>query len=116
MIKKFFSALFGSLPKVQRSVEAQAKVDLETKSLALYQFASCPYCAKVRLTMRRLNLDIQLRDAKNDPEHKLNLIQQGGKYQVPCLLLTSSDGVKKWLYESSDINRYLEERFAQSSL
>ena len=52
--------------KLKRSPEAQAEVERATANLALYQFHACPFCVKVRRTLHRLNLPVQLRDAKHD--------------------------------------------------
>lgn len=98
----------------QRTPEAQAAVDAETQQLALYQFRLCPFCVKVRRAMRRLGLNIELRDALNDPRHKATLIEQGGQYKVPCLAITEN-GQTRWLYESSDIIAWLEARFGRDS-
>lgn len=37
-------------------------------------------------------LNIELRDAKNDPRWEQELIEQGGKRQVPCLRINNEDG------------------------
>jgi glutaredoxin len=98
-----------------RSAESQAKVDAETAKLALYQFETCPFCVKVRRTIQRLGLKIELRDAKDDskwPKWKEELVREGGEYQVPCLRIPEADGSVRWMYESSDIVSYLEARFA----
>ena len=44
-----------------RAPAAQALVDQQCQSLALYQYATCPFCAKVRQEMRRLSLPIEKR-------------------------------------------------------
>ena len=97
---------------VQRDSEAQAEIDRQTANLALYQFQQCPFCVKTRRQIHRLNLKIETRDARNDPQWNRELIEQGGKYQVPCLKIIEDDGSVRWLYESSDINDYLEKRFS----
>lgn len=97
---------------IQRAPEQQQVVDQQTASLVLYQFQQCPFCVKARRQIRRLNLTIETRDARNDPQWNQELIEQGGKYQVPCLKIHHDDGQVEWLYESSAINAYLEERFA----
>ncbi|VAW18871.1 Glutaredoxin, partial [hydrothermal vent metagenome] len=51
--------------KMKRSDENQQKVDEQVKNLALYQFELCPFCVKVRRSMYELNINIELRDAKN---------------------------------------------------
>lgn len=95
-----------------RSPEAQAAVDRQCRDLALYQFTTCPFCIKVRQEMRRLSLNIELRDARNDAVHRDTLLHGGGKAQVPCLRIAEADGSRRWLYESGDIVVYLRERFA----
>ena len=97
---------------LQRSPEEQAKVDEQTAKMALYQFQQCPFCVKTRRQIRRLNLNIETRDARNDPKWNSELIEQGGKYQVPCLKIVTDDGSVEWMYESSEINAYLEKRFS----
>lgn len=99
-------------PKGQvRSEEEQKKVDEACKSLALYQFSACPFCVKVRKEIARLNLDIELRDAKNNEQHRQELLDGGGRVKVPCLRI-EQDGKVQWMYESDDINQYLHQRFA----
>jgi len=97
---------------VQRSAETQKEVDEQTQNMALYQFQQCPFCVKTRRQIRRLALNIESRDARNDPQWNQELINDGGKYQVPCLKITAADGSVQWLYESTEINQYLDENFA----
>ena len=98
--------------KKQRSAEAQAEVNVAASKLALYQFHACPFCIKVRRTMHKLNLPIQLRDVNKDPAAEQELISGGGKRTVPCLRIESDDGTVQWMYESNDIIDYLERNFA----
>lgn len=97
--------------KLKRSPEAQAEVERATANLALYQFHACPFCVKVRRNMHRLNLPVQLCDAKNDAEHRQALEQHGGRIKVPCLRI-EENGQSTWLYESKAIIAYLDQRFA----
>lgn len=96
---------------VVRSAAEQAAVDARTRNLALYHFPTCPFCLKTRRTMRRLSLDIELRDAQHDEAHRAALVAGGGKPQVPCLLITDAQGKQTWLYESDAINAYLNREF-----
>ncbi|APX09054.1 glutaredoxin family protein [Vibrio campbellii] len=96
---------------VKRSAEAQKSVDDKAKNYALYQFEACPFCVKVRRAMKRQSVNIELRDAKNDPVHREALEQGGGRVKVPCLRI-EKDGATQWLYESSDIVAYIEKEFA----
>lgn len=93
-----------------RAPEAQAKVDAETRSLVLYQFVGCPFCVKVRRQIHRLGLRIELKNVEEDPVAEKELLAGGGERQVPCLRITENGNVR-WMYESSDINTYLSQRF-----
>ncbi|MBE9568314.1 MAG: glutathione S-transferase N-terminal domain-containing protein [Proteobacteria bacterium] len=97
---------------MQRPADAQAEVDKQTQNMALYHFQMCPFCVKTRRQIRRLGLNIENRDARYDPKWNQELIDEGGKYQVPCLKITKDDGSVQWMYESSEINQYLEETFS----
>ncbi|MBD3670159.1 MAG: glutathione S-transferase N-terminal domain-containing protein [Gammaproteobacteria bacterium] len=97
---------------VERSKEAQKKVDEQTSQLALYHFKTCPFCLKVRREMSRLSLDIELRDAQHDMAHREDLMVDGGELKVPCLQIKKDNGNVEWMYESNDIIDYLHGRFA----
>ncbi len=99
---------------VQRSIDEQESVDGQTSKMALYQFNQCPFCVKTRRSIHRLALSIEKRDARNDPKWNKELIDDGGKYQVPCLKVTADDGTIDWIYESSIINKFLNEKFSVS--
>ena len=94
--------------KPAHSAPRQAELDQLTASLKLYQFADCPFCVKTRRTIRRLGLNIELRDARNDETHKQALIAGGGRHKVPCLQITGNGGEPNWLYESDEIISYLK--------
>ena len=95
---------------VKRNDEEQAKVDQATKILKLYQFYACPFCVKTRRAIKRLNLKVETRDAQTAGKFRKELEISGGKIQVPCLKLEGA-GEATWIYESSDIIKYLDERF-----
>ena len=100
---------------VQRAPEAQAVVDLQCQSLALYQFSTCPFCIKVRQEMRRLSLPIEQCDAQHHSAHRDALLQGSGATKVPCLKITDSQGQTQWLQDSNAILAYLQGRFAASA-
>ncbi|MGB5324847.1 MAG: glutathione S-transferase N-terminal domain-containing protein [Pseudomonadales bacterium] len=79
--------------------------------LQLFHFNACPYCLKVRIAMKYMGIDMLRKNIKENPEHRCELVECGGKKQVPCLRIQEHDGVN-WLYESSDIIRYLSKRAA----
>ncbi|CAB3661360.1 glutaredoxin family protein [Achromobacter piechaudii] len=95
----------------QRSAQGQAAVNAQAAALSLYQFQACPFCVKTRRAMHRLNVPVTLHDAKNDPEAREQLLAGGGKIKVPCLRIEDADGTR-WMYESSEIIKYLDQRFA----
>ena len=97
---------------VQRATAAQAAVDQQCQSLALYQFSTCPFCIKVRQEMRRLSLPIEKRDAQHHTANRDALLQATGATQVPCLRITEANGQTRWLKDSAAIVAYLRERFA----
>jgi len=97
---------------IQRSPEAQKKVDEQTGHMALYHFSTCPFCLKVRREMSRLSLNIELRNAQHPGPDREALIAGGGEAKVPCLRISQEDGGVQWMYESNDIIAYLNQRFA----
>jgi glutaredoxin len=97
--------------KKKRSPEAQAAVDESAKDLTLYQFQACPFCVKTRRTLRRLNVPVALRDAKNNELDRQTLLTEGGKIKVPCLRIEEA-GQTVWMYESKVIIDYLDKRFS----
>jgi glutaredoxin len=99
---------------VQRAPEAQAVVDLQCQSLALYQFSTCPFCIKVRQELHRLSLPIEQRDAQHHNAHRDALLQGSGATQVPCLKIIDSQGQTQWLQDSNAIVAYLQGRFGPS--
>ncbi|MGV0985589.1 MAG: glutaredoxin family protein [Limnohabitans sp.] len=97
---------------MQRAPAAQAAVNQQCQSLALYQFSTCPFCIKVRQEMRRLSLPIEKRDAQHNTANREQLLQGSGATKVPCLQITETNGQTRWLQDSTAIVAYLRERFA----
>lgn len=82
--------------------------------LTLYVKTGCPFCAKVLAKLEELQIPFEQRNIK-DPEVARELIEEGGKRQVPFL---EDDNKTPYLvdddvemYESDDIVAYLEEKF-----
>lgn len=107
----FFNWVFT--PKsIKREASEQAAIDAQTAKLALYQYAACPFCVKVRRAMKRNALNIETRDAKRSEQAKEELVAGGGQLKVPCLRIEDENGDVSWMYESGDIISYLEQRFS----
>ncbi len=68
------------------------------QKLTLYHFPACPYCQKVFRYLEENKIEVETKDIKKEPAAEVELIELGGKKQVPCLII---DG--KALYESDDI-------------
>ncbi|MBZ9611867.1 glutaredoxin family protein [Rheinheimera maricola] len=100
---------------IVRSEAEQQAVDAACKQLALYQFSACPFCIKVRKEMARLGLNITKRNAQHNQQHRSELQTAGGKIKVPCLRIETRVGNVEWLYESTAIIAYLQQRFEPGS-
>ncbi len=83
-----------------------------TLRFALYHFEACPYCARVRSTIAERGLAVDLRDIRQNPAFREELVAGGGKGQVPCLRIEHDGGSVEWLYESADIIAYLKKHSA----
>lgn len=94
---------------IQRPTEKQQQLDQTTQDIVLYQFKTCPFCMKVRREIKRQSLNIELRDAQHDQQHRQQLLSGGGKIKVPCLKVENKDGNHTWLYESTSVIQYLKE-------
>ena len=74
--------------------------------LVLYKRDTCPYCLRVTGWIANnwpVDKPIKYRDTERDAGALEELIERGGKRQVPCLFI---DGQP--LYESLDIIAYLD--------
>ncbi len=73
--------------------------------IKLYQFSTCPFCAKVRRKLEELSFDydiIEVSRDDNDPVRKM-IKEKSGVGIVPVIEI---DG--KFMGESSDIIKWLE--------
>ena len=93
----------------KRTSEEQQQINEKTKNLSLYQLPSCPFCVKVRRTMKREGLNIELRNINQINDYREELIREGGKRTVPCLRIENPDGQVQWLYESKDVVAHLQQ-------
>ena len=119
---KLIRAILGKLiilfdrmtpPKSLVRPKYQARIDKEMQKLSLYQIEACPFCIKVRRAMKQMNLNIELKDIQRNETSKKELLEGGGMYQAPCLKIRKDDSSVQWMYESSDIIRYLRERYSE---
>lgn len=97
---------------IKRPEDEQQKIDKEVDNLTLYQFQTCPFCIKVKRNNKRLSLKIEMRDAQHNQIYREELLQGGGQVKVPCLRIVDEKGNDSWMYESDEIMKYLQDRFA----
>ena len=81
----------------------------------LYQYDTCPFCARVRYFLEAEGIDIPMKDTMRDPVAFRELLMGGGRATVPCLRIGNAAGAVHWLYESNDIVEYLAEIRRQAS-
>lgn len=72
--------------------------------LELYIRDNCAYSAAVLHALEENNIHLKVHNTGNN-KYALELIERGGKYQVPALYNTDS---KEMIYESGRIMDYLE--------
>lgn len=110
LFKKKLGRLFGSTSAPARNPEAQLEVDRQCEALSLYNLQFCPYCLKVRMQIKALELKIALCNI-DEPQWSHELMREGGKFQAPCLRIQQGPDKVQWLYESDDIIAWLRQRF-----
>jgi glutathione S-transferase len=83
-----------------------------TKPIVIFEFQSCPFCAKVREAVSFLDLDVLfLPCPKNGTRFRPEAERLGGKQQFPLMLDVSAPAGPVLMYESNDIIRYLFDRY-----
>ena len=111
MFDDWFNDKQTSFEEILRTDSEQKIADETAAKFSLYYYESCIFCARVRKTIRALNVKIELRDIMKDRANLSTLATLGGKTTVPCLRIAGeAPGEEKWLYESSDISEYLIEK------
>ena len=73
----------------------------------LYQYDTCPFCARVRRFLDAQGIDVPMKDTLKEPAAFRELLMGGGRATVPCLRIETDAGDVHWLYESNDIIEYL---------
>lgn len=77
--------------------------------LTLYYKPTCPFCQRVLGEAEAMGVSFDLKDISSDDVLAQELIDKGGKRQVP-FLVDNERGES--LYESSDIIDYLNEHYS----
>ncbi|MFT7645204.1 MAG: glutaredoxin 3 [Candidatus Paceibacteria bacterium] len=76
--------------------------------LTLYYKPSCPFCQRVLGEVEDLGIKMNLKDVSTDEAAADELIELGGKRQIPYLV---DNDRSVSMYESGDIIAYLEEHY-----
>jgi len=80
----------------------------EEPLLMLYYSPSCPFSIKVLNYLKAINKTVPMKNIYASPEIKEELKNQGGKLQIPCLMidgepLYDSDQIIQWLAANKDL-------------
>lgn len=78
--------------------------------LTLYYKPTCPFCIKTLAVVEELKLEPELKDISADEATADELIEVGGKRQVPYLI-DAQAGVS--MYESDDIIAHLRTHYSE---
>ena len=79
----------------------------QPKSISLYHYELCPFCAKTRRVIDELDLEVELKNIQRNHQYCIDLFEGGHKVQVPCLCIKQLNGDDQWLYESDEIINFL---------
>lgn len=80
--------------------------------LTLYFKPTCPFCRHVVGAIERLELEVEMKDISENEAFAAELIERGGKRQVPYLVDTDKEIE---MYESDDIVSHLQKNYGTST-
>jgi glutathione S-transferase len=79
--------------------------------LTLYIKETCPFCQRVLQMGENLQVTFDVKDVSEDESAQAELMEKGGKDQVPFLVDAEKDVS---MYESNDIIEHIREHYAGS--
>jgi glutathione S-transferase len=82
--------------------------------MTLYDCQQRPFSNRLQRHLKHLNVPVTVKNLNRCHTYQKELLAGGGRAQVPCLRIESDSG-SRWLYESEDIIRYLNRKFAPKS-
>ncbi len=80
--------------------------------LILYHYDTCPFCRRVFFALRNLGIEIEDKDIYRDQGAMAELVAARGRQTVPVLRIQEADGTVRWMPESAEIIRYLQDELA----
>ena len=78
--------------------------------LTLYFKPTCPFCQRVLNEAKEMGVEFNLKDISSDEAIANELIEKGGKRQVPYLV---DEERGEAMYESADIIEYLKDNYVK---
>jgi glutaredoxin len=72
-------------------------------TVRLFTYPNCPYCVKVRAAFEEIDLEYEEVNAERGTEGSDELVELGGKQQVPFLVVEDT-----MMYESDEIIEYAQ--------
>ena len=97
------NANFGKSVSQDRFLsEIGQKKESDVKKIVLYINATCPFCKKVLHALDEIDKSVQIKDISTDDNLREELVDIGGKKQVPCIVINGNPK-----YESSEIIQWL---------
>jgi hypothetical protein len=112
MILDFIFWVSGHAGKLVESRERKKHPELMASNYnlpghTLYHFWVSAHSTKTRRAIYDMGVHIPFKEILLDHQSYKELVEQGGKDQVPCLRIDQGKETK-WLYESDDIIAYLK--------
>lgn len=80
--------------------------------LTLFYKPTCPFCRRTIAVVERLGLEVEMKDITADEAIATELVEHGGKRQVPYLVDTDKDVA---MYESDDIIKHLQDNYGNTA-
>ena len=84
-----------------------------SRPLRLYQSEYCYYCVIVRRAAQKLGVKLTVFELYTDSEARARLIAATGRTTVPVLGIMDDAGNERFLAESRDIIKFLEQYASQ---
>lgn len=78
--------------------------------LILYTGTTCPFCRKVEDFLEDRGIEYEARNVHSSDDYMEELLQSGGKRQIPYLLDTETGTA---MYESNDIIQYVSTTYGE---
>jgi glutathione S-transferase len=79
-----------------------------TPKLSLYYYPTCWACRRVLRALDSLGMDVELRQIRENPDYRDELIAARGRKRVPVLRVDHADGRTEWIPESRVIVQLLQ--------